>query len=158
MINYGVIIYYKRDNFDIVHINYGGSFYAPINRVEFDFAHMLINYSKSEIGIIELPFGEFEKNLLLNKANKVRVVGGVLEYYYEEEIPKKSRLDVLEEDVENMKIDNALAIAEVIEKGESDKLELSEAIAETIELITGGIDESVVNDNTDSTNNSVHNV
>ena len=144
MINYGVIVYYRRDNFDIVHINYGGSFYAPINRVEFDFAHMLIDYSKSEIGIIELPFGEFEKNLLLNKANKVRVVGGVLEYYYEEEKVEKSRLDVLEEDVENMKIDvenmkidNALAIAEVIEKGESDKLELSEAIAETIELITG---------------------
>lgn len=108
----------------------------------------LKKYEKDKIGLIELEYGKLSDELTKNKANSYKVdvstephklIYEYIDFDTGEEIePPKSLEEIIEEKVNEAKLENSLAITELIEKVEKDKLELSTALIEAIEMQSSG--------------------
>ena len=108
----------------------------------------LSKYAKESIGCIKLEYGELGKLLAEHKANSFKVdvsssphklVFGWIDYDTGEPSPSpKTMEELIKEEADKVRLEYAMAIAEVVENIEKDKLELSTAIVEAIEMRSGG--------------------
>ena len=108
----------------------------------------LSKYAKDSIGCIKLEYGELGKLLEEHKANSFKVDISsqphklVFEWVdYDTGMPgepPKTMEELIKEEADKVRLEYAMAIAEVVENIEKDKLELSTAIVEAIEMRSGG--------------------
>ena len=108
----------------------------------------LSKYAKESIGCLKLEYGELGKLLEEHKANSFRVdVSSQPHKLVFEWIdydtgqpgePPKTMEELIKEEADKVRLEYAMAIAEVVENIEKDKLELSTAIVEAIEMRSGG--------------------
>ena len=108
----------------------------------------LSKYAKESIGCLKLEYGELGKLLADHKANsfKVDVSSSPHKLVFEwidydtgqpGESPKTME-ELIKEEADKVRLEYAMAVAEVVENIEKDKLELSTAIVEAIEMRSGG--------------------
>lgn len=108
----------------------------------------LSKYAKESIGCLKLEYGELGKLLEEHKANSFRVdVSSQPHKLVFEWIdydtgqpgePPKTMEELIKEEADKVRLEYAMAIAEIVENIEKDKLELSTAIVEAIEMRSGG--------------------
>lgn len=108
----------------------------------------LNKYAKDSIGCLKLEYGELGKLLEEHKANsfKVDVSSSPHKLVFEwidydtgkPGEPPKTMEELIKEEADKVRLEYAMAIAEVVENIEKDKLELSTAIVEAIEMRSGG--------------------
>lgn len=108
----------------------------------------LSKYAKDSIGCIKLEYGELGKLLEEHKANSFKVdissqphklIFEWIDYDTGEPAkPPKTMEELIKEEADKVRLEYAMAIAEVVENIEKDKLELSTAIVEAIEMKSGG--------------------
>lgn len=108
----------------------------------------LSKYAKDSISCIKLEYGELGKLLADHKANsfKVDVSSSPHKLVFEwidydtgqPGEPPKTMEELIKEEADKVRLEYAMAIAEVVENIEKDKLELSTAIVEAIEMRSGG--------------------
>ena len=108
----------------------------------------LSKYAKDSIGCLKLEYGELGKLLADHKANsfKVDVSSSPHKLVFEwidydtgkPGEPPKTMEELIKEEADKVRLEYAMAIAEVVENIEKDKLELSTAIVEAIEMRSGG--------------------
>ena len=108
----------------------------------------LSKYAKDSIGCLKLEYGELGKLLEEHKANsfKVDVSSSPHKLVFEwidydtgkPGEPPKTMEELIKEEADKVRLEYAMAIAEVVENIEKDKLELSTAIVEAIEMKSGG--------------------
>ena len=108
----------------------------------------LSKYTKDSIGCLKLEYGELGKLLEEHKANSFKVdvssnphklVFEWIDYDTGEPAPPpKTMEELIKEEADKVRLEYAMAIAEVVENIEKDKLELSTAIVEAIEMRSGG--------------------
>lgn len=108
----------------------------------------LSKYAKDSIGCIKLEYGELGKLLADHKANSFKVdissqphklIFEWIDYDTGEPAePPKTMEELIKEESDKVRLEYAMAIAEVVENIEKDKLELSTAIVEAIEMKSGG--------------------
>lgn len=108
----------------------------------------LSKYAKDSIGCLKLEYGELGKLLEEHKANSFKVdvssqphklVFEWIDYDTGEPAPPpKTMEELIKEEADKVRLEYAMAIAEVVENIEKDKLELSTAIVEAIEMRSGG--------------------
>lgn len=108
----------------------------------------LSEYAKDSIGCIKLEYGELGKLLEEHKANSFKVdissqphklIFEWIDYDTGEPAkPPKTMEELIKEEADKVRLEYAMAIAEVVENIEKDKLELSTAIVEAIEMKSGG--------------------
>lgn len=108
----------------------------------------LSKYTKDSIGCLKLEYGELGKLLEEHKANSFKVdvssnphklVFEWIDYDTGEPgEPPKTMEELIKEEADKVRLEYAMAIAEVVENIEKDKLELSTAIVEAIEMRSGG--------------------
>lgn len=108
----------------------------------------LSKYAKESIGCLKLEYGELGKLLADHKANsfKVDVSSSPHKLVFEwidydtgqPGEPPKTMEELIKEGADKVRLEYAMAIAEVVENIEKDKLELSTAIVEAIEMRSGG--------------------
>ena len=108
----------------------------------------LSKYAKESIGCIKLKYGELGKLLADHKANSFKVdISSQPHKLIFEWIdydtgkpgePPKTMEELIKEEADKVRLEYAMAIAEVVENIEKDKLELSTAIVEAIEMRSGG--------------------
>ena len=108
----------------------------------------LSKYAKDSIGCIKLEYRELGKLLEEHKANsfKVDVSSSPHKLVFEwidydtgkPGEPPKTMEELIKEEADKVRLEYAMAIAEVVENIEKDKLELSTAIVEAIEMRSGG--------------------
>ena len=108
----------------------------------------LSKYAKDSIGCLKLEYGELGKLLEEHKANSFKVdvssnphklVFEWIDYNTGEPAPPpKTMEELIKEEADKVRLEYAMAIAEVVENIEKDKLELSTAIVEAIEMRSGG--------------------
>ena len=108
----------------------------------------LSKYAKDSISCIKLEYGELGKLLEEHKANsfKVDVSSQPHKLIFEwidydtgkPAKPPKTMEELIKEEADKVRLEYAMAIAEVVENIEKDKLELSTAIVEAIEMKSGG--------------------
>lgn len=108
----------------------------------------LSKYAKDSIGCIKLEYGELGKLLADHKANSFKVdissqphklIFEWIDYDTGEPAePPKTMEELIKEESDKVRLEYAMAIAEVVENIEKDKLELSTAIVEAIEMRSGG--------------------
>lgn len=108
----------------------------------------LSKYAKDSIGCLKLEYGELGKLLEEHKANSFKVdvsssphklVFEWIDYDTGEPAPPpKTMEELIKEEADKVRLEYAMAIAEVVENIEKDKLELSTAIVEAIEMKSGG--------------------
>lgn len=108
----------------------------------------LNKYAKDSIGCLKLEYRELGKLLEEHKANsfKVDVSSNPHKLVFEwidydtgkPGEPPKTMEELIKEEADKVRLEYAMAIAEVVENIEKDKLELSTAIVEAIEMKSGG--------------------
>lgn len=108
----------------------------------------LNKYAKDSIGCIKLEYGELGKLLEEHKANSFKVdissqphklIFEWIDYDTGKPVePPKTMEELIKEEADKVRLEYAMAIAEVVENIEKDKLELSTAIVEAIEMRSGG--------------------
>ena len=108
----------------------------------------LSKYAKDSIGCIKLEYGELGKLLEEHKANSFKVdissqphklIFEWIDYDTGKPAkPPKTMEELIKEEADKVRLEYAMAIAEVVENIEKDKLELSTAIVEAIEMRSGG--------------------
>lgn len=108
----------------------------------------LNKYAKDSIGCLKLEYGELGKLLEEHKANSFKVdvssqphklVFEWIDYDTGKPAePPKTMEELIKEEADKVRLEYAMAIAEVVENIEKDKLELSTAIVEAIEMRSGG--------------------
>lgn len=108
----------------------------------------LSKYAKDSIGCIKLEYGELGKLLADHKANSFKVdissqphklIFEWIDYDTGEPAkPPKTMEELIKEEADKVRLEYAMAIADVVENIEKDKLELSTAIVEAIEMRSGG--------------------
>lgn len=108
----------------------------------------LSKYAKESIGCIKLKYGELGKLLADHKANSFKVdissqphklIFEWIDYDTGKPVePPKTMEELIKEEADKVRLEYAMAIAEVVENIEKDKLELSTAIVEAIEMRSGG--------------------
>lgn len=108
----------------------------------------LSKYAKDSIGCLKLEYGELGKLLEEHKANSFKVdvssnphklIFEWIDYDTGEPAPPpKTMEELIKEEADKVRLEYAMAIAEVVENIEKDKLELSTAIVEAIEMRSGG--------------------
>lgn len=108
----------------------------------------LSKYAKDSIGCLKLEYGELGKLLEEHKSNSFKVdvssnphklVFEWIDYDTGEPAPPpKTMEELIKEEADKVRLEYAMAIAEVVENIEKDKLELSTAIVEAIEMRSGG--------------------
>ena len=147
MLEIGTKIYYLKSNGNIIFENGDCRGFVVESREEEDFENYekLKEYNRESVGVLQLKYGELNRLLEQNKANSYKVDVTeephklVFEWIdYDSGKPTerpKSEVETLKEQIEKMKVDHAKQIAELVEKSESDKLELSTAIVELTEQL-----------------------
>lgn len=108
----------------------------------------LNKYAKDSIGCIKLEYGELGKLLEEHKSNSFKVdissqphklIFEWIDYDTGKPAkPPKTMEELIKEEADKVRLEYAMAIAEVVENIEKDKLELSTAIVEAIEMRSGG--------------------
>lgn len=108
----------------------------------------LNKYAKDSIGCLKLEYGELGKLLEEHKANSFKVdissqphklIFEWIDYDTGKPAkPPKTMEELIKEEADKVRLEYAMAIAEVVENIEKDKLELSTAIVEAIEMRSGG--------------------
>ena len=108
----------------------------------------LNKYAKDSIGCLKLEYGELNRLLEEHKSNsfKVDVSSNPHKLVFEwidydtgkPGEPPKTMEELIKEEADKVRLEYAMAIAEVVENIEKDKLELSTAIVEAIEMKSGG--------------------
>lgn len=109
---------------------------------------LLKEYTKDSIGCLKLEYGELGKLLEEHKANSFKVDVSVnphklvfewIDYNTGEPAkPPKTTEELIKEEADKVRLEYAVAVAELTEKIEKDKVELSTAIVEAIEMKAGG--------------------
>lgn len=109
---------------------------------------VLSQYNNEHIGLIQLEYGELDKLMIENNANSYKVDVSTDEHKLIFEFvdvetgepvpPPKTIEQIIEEKVNEKALENASAIAELVEKSEKDKLDLEMALAEILEMNNGG--------------------
>lgn len=146
----GTKIYYLKNSGNI--ISETGDMMGCVVETSFDEDYenytSLKQYDKQAIGCIQLAYGELAKLLEKNKANscKVDVSSKPHKLAFEwidydsgkPSEPPKTFEELLKEETDKIRLESAIAVAELTEKIEKDKVELSTAIVEAIEMKAGG--------------------
>nr|DAU98023.1 MAG TPA: hypothetical protein [Caudoviricetes sp.] len=146
----GTKIYYLKSNGNI--IIESGDMMGCVVETSFDEDYNnytdLSKYAKDSIGCLKLEYGELGKLLADHKANSFKVdvsssphklVFEWIDYDTgEPAAPPKTMEELIKEEADKVRLEYAMAIAEVVENIEKDKLELSTAIVEAIEMRSGG--------------------
>lgn len=146
----GTKIYYLKSNGNI--IIESGDMMGCVVETSFDEDYNnytdLSKYAKDSIGCLKLEYGELGKLLEEHKANsfKVDVSSNPHKLVFEwidydtgkPGEPPKTMEELIKEEADKVRLEYAMAIAEVVENIEKDKLELSTAIVEAIEMKSGG--------------------
>lgn len=146
----GTKIYYLKSNGNIIIET--GDMMGCVVETSFDEDYNnytdLSKYAKESIGCIKLEYGELGKLLADHKANsfKVDVSSSPHKLVFEwidydtgqPGEPPKTMEELIKEEADKVRLEYAMAIAEVVENIEKDKLELSTAIVEAIEMRSGG--------------------
>lgn len=146
----GTKIYYLKSNGNIIIET--GDMMGCVVETSFDEDYNnytdLSKYAKDSIGCLKLEYGELGKLLADHKANSFKVdvsssphklVFEWIDYDTgEPAAPPKTMEELIKEEADKVRLEYAMAIAEVVENIEKDKLELSTAIVEAIEMRTGG--------------------
>ena len=146
----GTKIYYLKSNGNIIIET--GDMMGCVVETSFDEDYNnytdLSKYAKESIGCIKLEYGELGKLLADHKANSFKVdvssqphklVFEWIDYDTGEPgEPPKTVEELIKEEADKVRLEYAMAIAEVVENIEKDKLELSTAIVEAIEMRSGG--------------------
>lgn len=146
----GTKIYYLKSNGNI--IIESGDMMGCVVETSFDEDYNnytdLSKYAKDSIGCLKLEYGELGKLLEEHKANSFKVdvssqphklVFEWIDYNTGEPAkPPKTMEELIKEEADKVRLEYAMAIAEVVENIEKDKLELSTAIVEAIEMRSGG--------------------
>lgn len=146
----GTKIYYLKSNGNI--IIESGDMMGCVVETSFDEDYNnytdLSKYAKDSIGCLKLEYGELGKLLEEHKANsfKVDVSSNPHKLVFEwidydtgkPGEPPKTMEELIKEEADKVRLEYAMAIAEVVENIEKDKLELSTAIVEAIEMRSGG--------------------
>nr|DAK14590.1 MAG TPA: hypothetical protein [Caudoviricetes sp.] len=146
----GTKIYYLKSNGNI--IIESGDMMGCVVETSFDEDYNnytdLSKYAKDSIGCLKLEYRELGKLLEEHKANsfKVDVSSNPHKLVFEwidydtgkPGEPPKTMEELIKEEADKVRLEYAMAIAEVVENIEKDKLELSTAIVEAIEMKSGG--------------------
>ena len=146
----GTKIYYLKSNGNI--IIESGDMMGCVVETSFDEDYNnytdFSKYAKDSIGCLKLEYGELGKLLEEYKANsfKVDVSSNPHKLVFEwidydtgkPGEPPKTMEELIKEEADRVRLEYAMAIAEVVENIEKDKLELSTAIVEAIEMRSGG--------------------
>ena len=146
----GTKIYYLKSNGNI--IIESGDMMGCVVETSFDEDYNnytdLSKYAKDSIGCLKLEYGELGKLLADHKANsfKVDVSSSPHKLVFEwidydtgkPGEPPKTMEELIKEEADKVRLEYAMAIAEVVENIEKDKLELSTAIVELMEMKSGG--------------------
>jgi len=146
----GTKIYYLKSNGNI--IIESGDMMGCVVETSFDEDYNnytdLSKYAKDSIGCLKLEYGELGKLLEEHKANSFKVdvssnphklMFEWIDYNTGEPAPPpKTMEELIKEEADKVRLEYAMAIAEVVENIEKDKLELSTAIVEAIEMKSGG--------------------
>lgn len=146
----GTKIYYLKSNGNI--IIESGDMMGCVVETSFDEDYNnytdLSKYAKDSIGCLKLEYGELGKLLEEHKANsfKVDISSNPHKLVFEwidydtgkPGEPPKTMEELIKEEADKVRLEYAMAIAEVVENIEKDKLELSTAIVEAIEMRSGG--------------------
>jgi hypothetical protein len=146
----GTKIYYLKSNGNI--IIESGDMMGCVVETSFDEDYNnytdLSKYAKDSIGCLKLEYKELGKLLEEHKANsfKVDVSSNPHKLVFEwidydtgkPGEPPKTMEELIKEEADKVRLEYAMAIAEVVENIEKDKLELSTAIVEAIEMKSGG--------------------
>lgn len=146
----GTKIYYLKSNGNI--IIESGDMMGCVVETSFDEDYNnytdLSKYAKDSIGYLKLEYRELGKLLEEHKANsfKVDVSSNPHKLVFEwidydtgkPGEPPKTMEELIKEEADKVRLEYAMAIAEVVENIEKDKLELSTAIVEAIEMKSGG--------------------
>ena len=146
----GTKIYYLKSNGNI--IIESGDMMGCVVETSFDEDYNnytdLSKYAKDSIGCLKLEYRELGKLLEEHKANsfKVDVSSNPHKLVFEwidydtgkPAKPPKTMEELIKEEADKVRLEYAMAIAEVVENIEKDKLELSTAIVEAIEMRSGG--------------------
>lgn len=146
----GTKIYYLKSNGNI--IIESGDMMGCVVETSFDEDYNnytdLSKYAKDSIGCLKLEYRELGKLLEEHKANsfKVDVSSNPHKLVFEwidydtgkPGEPPKTMEELIKEEADKVRLEYAMAIAEVVENIEKDKLELSTAIVEAIEMRSGG--------------------
>ena len=146
----GTKIYYLKSNGNI--IIESGDMMGCVVETSFDEDYNnytdLSKYAKDSIGCLKLEYGELGKLLEEHKANSFKVdvssnphklIFEWIDYDTGEPAPPpKTMEELIKEEADKVRLEYAMAIAEVVENIEKDKLELSTAIVEAIEMRSGG--------------------
>lgn len=128
----------------IVEIGRGeGMTIPPIDR-DIETYTALSERNRETFDVLELPFDELEQDFAESSGYRVNVETRELEFSYPD--PSEPQEPVyqppLTEQVNALKNENTelkLAIAELAETNESDKIDMQLALAELAELVTGGV-------------------
>ncbi|EFD04414.1 hypothetical protein HMPREF0631_1393 [Peptostreptococcus anaerobius 653-L] len=109
---------------------------------------VLKQYEKDKIGYIQLEYGRLSKLLEENKSNSYKVdvssephklIFEWIDYETGKPTePPKTTEELIKEEADKVRLEYAVAVAELTEKIEKDKVELSTAIVEAIEMKAGG--------------------
>ena len=146
----GAKIYYLKNTGNVV--LHQGDVRGDIVESSFDEDYdnyiLLKEYAKDSIGCLKLEYGELGRLLEEHKANSFKVdvsssphklVFEWIDYDTGEPAPPpKTMEELIKEEADKVRLEYAMAIAEVVENIEKDKLELSTAIVEAIEMRSGG--------------------
>ena len=150
MLKLGTKIYYLKNNGNIIVET--GDVMGCVVETSFDEDYEnyteLKKYDKQAIGCIQLEYGELSKLLVEHKANsfKVDVSSSPHKLVFEwidydtgkPAEPPKTMEELIKEEADKVRLEYAIAVAELTEKVEKDKIELSTAIVEAIEMKVGG--------------------
>lgn len=150
MLKLGTKIYYLISNGNVI-LDTGDMMGCVVETSideDYDNYTYLNKYAKDSIGCIKLEYGELGKLLEEHKANSFKVdvsssphklVFEWIDYDTGEPAPPpKTMEELIKEEADKVRLEYAMAIAEVVENIEKDKLELSTAIVEAIEMRSGG--------------------
>lgn len=145
----GSRIYYEKSTGNVIFTRGDMAGFVQESSIDedFDMYNELQQYNKSSVGVIELPYGELSKQLEKNKSNTYKVDISVdphkliyswLDYETGQPgEPPKTTEEQIKEESDKVRLEYAMAIAELTEKVEKDKLELSTAIVEIMEMNSG---------------------
>ncbi|MBS5595654.1 hypothetical protein [Peptostreptococcus sp.] len=150
MLEIGNKIYYLKSNGNIISETGDAMGYVVETDFDEDYENYtaLKQYEKDKIGCIQFKFGELRRLLEENKANsyKVDVSSSPHKLIFEwidydtgkPTEPPKTTEELIKEEADKVRLEYAVAVAELTEKIEKDKVELSTAIVEAIEMKAGG--------------------
>lgn len=146
----GSRIYYEKSTGNVIFTRGDMAGFVQESSIDEDFEmyNELQQYNKISVGVIELPYSELGRQLEKNKANTYKVdissdphklIYSWIDYETGQPgEPPKTVDEIIKEEADKVRLEYAIAVAELTEKVEKDKIELSTAIVEAIEMKAGG--------------------